>query len=300
MKNNFYTYIILDPRFQGPYKFHEIYLTSEPYYVGKGSNDRIISTLKNKRQKIKYDRTQQILNSGFEPIVIKILENVTELEAFRCEEKLIEQIGRENLKRGPLLNKTNGSEGKSGHVLSDKTKKLMSSSRKGPKHWKYGKKDFNKFEVFENKEVKVYLSQNMYCMVDLKNWINLKKYKWYVGNFHGKYHVISQEIVDGSLNKKTLYMYSLIKKSDLNVLFIDGNSLNLLEKNLKYESLSKIQSNRKIGKNSVSGVKGVYWSNVSKKWGVRISIDKKKRFFGSYFDLKDAEAKALEIYSSLS
>lgn len=116
--NNYYVYIYLDPRKLGQYHYSDICLLYEPFYVGKGKNDRYKiyirrnNSLKNKINKIK--------QSGLEPIILKLYENLSEEQSFNFEKKLICQIGRKDLNCGTLLNFTDGGEGTSGYIFPRK------------------------------------------------------------------------------------------------------------------------------------------------------------------------------------
>jgi hypothetical protein len=66
-------------------------------------------------------------------IVEIIYENLSEAVAEELEEFLIETYGREDLKLGTLVNKTNGGKGINGFIFTDKSKKVMSEKAKGNK-----------------------------------------------------------------------------------------------------------------------------------------------------------------------
>jgi hypothetical protein len=55
---------------------------------------------------------------------------------------------------------------------------------------------------------------------------------------------------------------------------------------LRDVSRSQNQMNKSIGKNNISGVKGVGWNNSRNKWVARIKKDRQTIFLG-VFDLKD-------------
>lgn len=76
-------------------------ITEEPFYVGKGSIKRANS--KHSRS----DNWNAIANKfGYEVEIVN--KNLTELQAFEKESSLIEEIGRKDLGRGPLVNKADG------------------------------------------------------------------------------------------------------------------------------------------------------------------------------------------------
>jgi hypothetical protein len=95
MENIYYIYQYLDPR------------TNLPFYIGKGSGDRMYRHLAETKDKTenrkKYAVIKGLQNKGLEPIVEKIAENLTEVVAYEMERKLIEQYGRRDLDEGGIL-----------------------------------------------------------------------------------------------------------------------------------------------------------------------------------------------------
>jgi len=140
--NIFYIYVYLDPRKPGIYKYDSYKFDYEPFYVGKGKNER----WKDISHRSKYFKRiiNKIKKSGSEPIIIKLEENLNEEKSFISELKLIEIIGRKDLKRGPLLNFTNGGEGSNGYIHSEEWKTERSKRMTGknnPIYKKYGDKN---------------------------------------------------------------------------------------------------------------------------------------------------------------
>ena len=104
----FYTYCYLDDNM-------------EPYYVGKGKNDRI-----------NQPHGDYITLPPLEKRVY-LKSGLSEKDAFKHEVYLINTIGRKDLGLGPLLNRTNGGDGTSGWVMPEETKEKISSSKRGKK-----------------------------------------------------------------------------------------------------------------------------------------------------------------------
>jgi hypothetical protein len=99
--NNYYTYAYL--REDGT-----------PYYIGKGKGDRINDTT-GRPTKPPKDKTKRIY----------LKCNLTEQEAFRHEIYMIAVFGRKDLRTGILRNKSNGGEGNSGLLVSQKNKEIL-------------------------------------------------------------------------------------------------------------------------------------------------------------------------------
>jgi hypothetical protein len=131
LTNKYYVYVYFDPRRVNYLYFPDIGF--EPFYVGKGSKNRYLDHLheKHTKNRIKASKIQKIRTEGFEPIIVKISENLSEIDAYNLEAKLITEIGRIILKTGPLSNLTDGGRGPIGQVMSDETKAKMSKAHKG-------------------------------------------------------------------------------------------------------------------------------------------------------------------------
>jgi len=115
--NCFYTYAYLDPRKNGQFTYGDYIFESKPFYIGKGKDTRLLEHLKEARcNHIKCNQSktkiiQELLNLKINPLIVKIIKNVTNEEACKNEIELISLIGREDLSIGPLTNMTNGGEG---------------------------------------------------------------------------------------------------------------------------------------------------------------------------------------------
>ena len=108
--NRFYTYAYLRE-------------DKTPYYIGKGTGDRIYST--NRRNNPPKDKSR----------IIFLKQNLTEEEAFRHEIYMIAVFGRKDLRTGILHNLTDGGDGASGYVFSEETKRKQSEAHKGNTTW---------------------------------------------------------------------------------------------------------------------------------------------------------------------
>ncbi len=100
MKNRYYVYIYLDPTRPGNYKYGKFKFDYEPFYVGKGTNNRDTQS-KNRCVKLKIDSLNE---SGHTYIIKRVYDDLTEDVAYSEEIRLIELIGRKIKKEGPLLN----------------------------------------------------------------------------------------------------------------------------------------------------------------------------------------------------
>ena len=129
--NDFYTYAFLRE-------------DRTPYYIGKGTGNRI------------YSKKRRIHPPKDKSRIIYLKQNLTEAEAFRHEIYMIAVFGRKDLGTGILYNRTDGGEGSSGFIhseeskrklsiagkgktLSEETRRKISEAHKGGNHYLYGK-----------------------------------------------------------------------------------------------------------------------------------------------------------------
>ena len=112
-----FVYAYLDPRKPGNYSYDEYNFKFEPIYIGKGSSRkqlyRHLNEAKNNfiNNPIKFHKIKHILNIGLNPIILKLKENLTEIDAYELEKKLVALIGRLKNKTGPLSNLKEGGQG---------------------------------------------------------------------------------------------------------------------------------------------------------------------------------------------
>lgn len=106
------------------------------------------------------------------------------------------------------------------------------------------------------------------------------------------------------INKRKYLLHRLIftLKHGYTPVFIDhingDRSDNRIE-NLRDVTRGQNNRNAKRRKNSRSGVKGVSWYAKDRKWVVRLYIDGKNKYFGSFDLLEDAEKHVQQIREQL-
>ena len=145
MKPIFYTYLYLDPRKPGNFNYGIYHFDYEPFYVGKGHNNRCLKHLKDSRKSYKVNKIKKILSESLEPIIIKYQENLLECQALKLEIDLIKTIGRLDLKTGTLTNLTDGGQGTSGNIPTEETKYKNGSALRGKKI-KFTQEHIDKFK----------------------------------------------------------------------------------------------------------------------------------------------------------
>jgi hypothetical protein len=97
----------------------------EPFYVGKGKENRYKDTRRS-------EHWNNIFNKyGFDVIFLET--NLNEKDAFEKEIYWIKRIGRKDLKKGPLVNYSDGGEGQTGKIMSDETKEKLRQINLGKK-----------------------------------------------------------------------------------------------------------------------------------------------------------------------
>jgi hypothetical protein len=106
LEKKFYVYALLDPRKKGDFSYGGFNFIAEPFYIGKGQGNRMNHHVyrRNKGNNHKNNKIKAILLEGMEPIATKVIESLSESEALKSEENLIEVIGRSRDKKGPLTN----------------------------------------------------------------------------------------------------------------------------------------------------------------------------------------------------
>ena len=117
MKNEHYVYALVDP------------INKIPFYIGKGKKDRCYAHLKGyanyNEEKLNY--IKNIRNFGFEPVVYKIIENLSNKDSLEYEDYFIEYY------KDFLTNKKISPPDRTGSKLSESHKKILKEKNSGKK-----------------------------------------------------------------------------------------------------------------------------------------------------------------------
>lgn len=148
-EEKFYVYALLDPRKPGEYKYGEYEFEYKPFYIGKGSGDRMYVHLyeaygkydiKRGCRSYKCNKIRKIKEeTGKDPIIIRLEEELSESSSLNLEILLISIMGKYN-EGGILTNVTDGGDGTSGLVHRDKSKEKISIANSGKKNFWFGKR----------------------------------------------------------------------------------------------------------------------------------------------------------------
>lgn len=130
MGSDYYVYILLDTSKPGECIYGTFSFTHEPFYVGKGRSNRIKDTLYDKSP-FKKRKIDKLKSKDVEILSIKLFESLTNEEALKIEKNLISVIGRRDSKIGPLVNLTDGGEGRINSPHTEEVKAKISNSKKG-------------------------------------------------------------------------------------------------------------------------------------------------------------------------
>jgi group I intron endonuclease len=129
----YYVYAFLDESKPGDFNYSDLTFDYEPFYIGKGNGDRIITSLLDRESPFKVNKIKKIKRNGGKIIKIKLLENLENDEALEFETQIIKKIGRRDLKLGPLVNQTDGGDGRLTSPHSEETKRKISETKKAQK-----------------------------------------------------------------------------------------------------------------------------------------------------------------------
>lgn len=125
MKNEkYFVYILTD---------HRLACYGTPFYVGKGSGDRVQKHFWYKRHPNPHlGRKIKAIESEGSRVGVTLIHVDSEQEAFDLEAALIELLGRRVNNTGDLCNLTAGGEGISGYKHNLETRMKMSAKKRGP------------------------------------------------------------------------------------------------------------------------------------------------------------------------
>jgi len=265
MNENFYVYVFLDPRSPGFYVYDDLIFEYEPFYIGKGVNDRISISEYDKSNIYKFNKINKIKNEGLCVISYKIYENLTESESFNKERESIDKIGKIITEKGPLVNFSDGGNGGdniSKHPFIDDIKKKMSISKMGEKNSFFGKSHTD--------ETKRILSEkNLGVNIGEKN------------SFFGKSHTDETKRIISENNKKNI--------GEKNHFYGKNHTLESKNK-IREKALGRHRSEESKLKTSES-LKKKNWGNRNNPFATKYIIKSPSGELLEYDGLSDLEIK---------
>lgn len=130
-----------------------------------------------------------------------------------------------------------------------------------------------------------------HCLVDDEDFDRAMRHKW---------HVRPDGYVAGMVNRKTTLMHRFIAKTPKGKVtdHINGNRRDNRRSNLRVCNMSENMANTRAKRHSDSGIKGVLWDKVRKKWAVYLKHNYICMNIGRFDRLSDAKA-AYEVAATV-
>ena len=145
---------------------------------------------------------------------------------------------------------------------------------------------FNKYDI-TGEYGKGYLINGEEFLFDLVYHDLIKNYYWHKNN---RGYIVSNTRGKAiKLHRLMLNCYN----SKITIDHINHNKLDNRRCNLRFVSRSQNGMNSKIHSNNTSGVSGVNWDKKLNKWIVRITVDYKRIYLGSFDSFEKAKERRL-------
>lgn len=243
----------------------------EPFYIGKGRGRRDVV---HKYSNPLFGRIlDKIRNSGEEPNVVRLHENLTEAEAHDLERAEIAKYGRRNNGTGVLANLTDGGEGNSGWIPSDETKAKIGANHAG----------------------KSLSAEHRALLLDVVRNPSAETRAKMSASQTGRKHSADTKAKMSSSNamhrqeeraKVSQALKGIVRSEETRA------KLSALASNRSYETIAKISAANRM-RPPASGYKGVSFAKQQGKWKAAIRIGDKRPHLG-YFDSPEEAAMAYD------
>lgn len=140
----------------------------------------------------------------------------------------------------------------------------------------------------------IVLSQGKVALVDNEDYIELSKYKWYVG---ARGYAIRHPKMMKGVRRGHIAMHRVIMNAPegMEVDHKDGDRLNNQKSNLRICTRKQNLHNQKTPKNNKSGYRGIYYRKVEGVWEAALKCDGKR-----YSRQCKTKEKAIEAWNELA
>jgi hypothetical protein len=133
----------------------------------------------------------------------------------------------------------------------------------------------------------VTLTRGYEAIIDAADVPLVEGVNWYANNLPHTVYCLNRS--QNETKKTTIRMHRVIMgdPDGFQIDHIDGDGLNNRKSNLRLATRSENARNRRINKNSTSGLKGASWVESRKRWRAEIRADGKQIHLG-YFNTPEA------------
>lgn len=134
------------------------------------------------------------------------------------------------------------------------------------------------------------LTQGKVALVDDEDWSLVQGYKWRAGFIHPYWYAMT------SVGRKTVYLHRLITRAPegTQVDHWDHDGLNCVQSNLRIATPSQNGQNlRGARRDSLTGVRGVIMDRRSGHYFVRVIVNRRIIYLGTYIAIEAAEQAAI-------
>lgn len=119
------------------------------------------------------------------------------------------------------------------------------------------------------------------ALIDIDDVDMVKEHKW---------RLRKDNYVEGTKNQVAILLHRLIMNApkDITVDHIYHNKLDNRKTMLRLCTLADNNKNNELSRRNKSGINGVFFEKKTKKWRATITVDYKKIYIGSSYDLNEA------------
>jgi group I intron endonuclease len=150
--DRYYVYVLMDSSKKGKYEYGEYEFDYEPFYIGKGTGNRVNETIHDKNI-FKRNKINKLKRNNIDIKTKIIINNISDEQAKKYERELIKLIGRRDLKKGVLVNMTDGGDGRVNSTPSEETRKKISKTKKAMNiTFKHSYETIQKFKEIQSGE----------------------------------------------------------------------------------------------------------------------------------------------------
>ena len=127
-----------------------------------------------------------------------------------------------------------------------------------------------------------------FLKISIEDWDAVSQYTWFEGG--GLWRYVVAWSTNNRKTRKAIKLHRFIMKADKSQIVdhINGDILDNRRSNLRFCTVAQNNYNRKVGKQSSSGIKGVFFDSRYGKYMAYIGGHKTRKYLGTFDDPLDA------------